>query len=236
VLPRGNIPPIGDPISSLVGASQVAVVRVWRGQVTTHECDRAPAMTLDSFHAAPSSTRVHALGAGRVEPHPRDGGRPAGRFDSLDQVDDMPRATGLGNDEHTRELRGQIGPFVQIVDHETCGSDWFAVNHQNKALGRPRWRYRCSDLIMCLFECVAILMPPLVPEPAGNNRQQIRPIRYPDNQFLLHCSVLFGSACTALLHPVCHHNRPTYGNSPAAIRRVIATGVRSNVVLGSADP
>ena len=64
-------------------------------QVAPHECDRAPAKTLYSFHAMPPGTRVHALGTGRVEPYHRDGGRPAGRFDRLDQVDDMPSATGL---------------------------------------------------------------------------------------------------------------------------------------------
>ena len=121
------------------------------GQVTTHQCDRAPAMTLYSFHAMPPSTRVHAHGTGRVEPHHRDSGRPAGCFDRLDQVDDMPSATGLGDNEHTCEPRGQIGPLVQVVIHETGGSDWFAVNQQDKTLRRPRWRYRCSDRIICLF-------------------------------------------------------------------------------------
>ena len=120
----------------------------------------------------PSSTRVHALCTGGVEPHHGDGGSPAGGFDSLDQVDDVPSATGLGDDEHTSEPRGQIGPLVQVMGHETGGSDWFAVNQQNKALWRPRWTInRSSDRIMCLFECVAILMPPLVPEPTGNNRR-----------------------------------------------------------------
>ena len=117
-------------------------------------------MALYGFHAMPPGTRVHALGTGRVEPHRRDGGSPAGRFDRLDQVDDMPSATGLWDNEHTSEPRVQIGPFVQVVDHETCSSDRSAVNQQNKALWRPRWRYRCSDRFMCLFECAAILMPP----------------------------------------------------------------------------
>ena len=122
----------------------------------------------------------------------------------------MPSATGLGDNEHTCEPRGQIGALVQVVGHEAGGSDWFSVNQQNKALGRPRWRYRCSNRIMCLFECAAILMPPLVPEPTGNNRHQIRPIRYPDNLFLLHCSVLFGSTCAVLLYTVGQHVvRPT---------------------------
>jgi hypothetical protein len=155
-------------------------------------------------------------GTDGVEPHYRDRGRSAGRFDCLDQMDDMPSATGLGDDEYTSEPRGQIGPFVQIVGHETGGSDWFAVNQQNKALWRPRRKYRCSDRIMCLFECVAILMPPLVPEPTGNNRHQIRPIRYPDDQFLLHCSILFGSACAVLLNPVCQQDRPAYSDALAA--------------------
>jgi hypothetical protein len=95
-------------------------------------------MTLYSFHAVPPSTRVHALGTGGVEPHHRDGGNPAGGFDSLDQVDNMPSATDLGDNEYTGEPRGQIGPLVQVVGHETGGSDWFAVNQQNKALWRPR--------------------------------------------------------------------------------------------------
>jgi hypothetical protein len=34
------------------------------------ERDRSPPMTLDSFHATPPSTRVHALGAGRQVPYP----------------------------------------------------------------------------------------------------------------------------------------------------------------------
>jgi hypothetical protein len=55
----------------------------------------------------PSTTRVHALCTGGVEPEHRDGGRPAGRFNSLDQVDDVPLATGLGDDEHASEPRGQ---------------------------------------------------------------------------------------------------------------------------------
>ena len=80
---------------------------------------------------------------------------------------------------------------------------------------------------MCLFECVAILMPPLVPEPTGNNRHQIGPIRYPDDQFLLHCSILFDMACAVLLHPVCQHG---YRDPLAATKRAAATDAVSNVV------
>jgi hypothetical protein len=112
LLPCGNIPRIGDPISSLVRGSQVAVigrsrVKVSRGQVTTHQCDRPPAMTLYSFHAMPPSTRVHPLCTGGVEPHHRDGGRPAGRFDSLDQVDDVlrPRTSGMTNTPASQGVR-----------------------------------------------------------------------------------------------------------------------------------
>jgi hypothetical protein len=159
---------------------------VSRGQVTPHERDGAPAMTLDSFDAMPPSTRVHAFRAGGIKPHHGNGGRPAGCFDSLDQMDSVPSATGLGDDEHTSEPRGKIGPRVQVVDHETCGSDRIAVNQQNEALWRARRGYRCRDRIKCLFECIAIPMPPLMPEPICNNRHQIGPIRYPDDQFLLH--------------------------------------------------
>jgi hypothetical protein len=55
------------------------------------------------------STRVRAFCIGGIEPTPQDGGSPAGAFDSLDQVDDVPSATGLGADEHTSEPRSQIG-------------------------------------------------------------------------------------------------------------------------------
>src|ERR1700733_5430430 len=121
-----------------------------------------------------------------------------------------------------------MGALIQVMDHETCGSGWFAINQQNKALWRPRWRHRSGDRIMRLFEGVAILMPPLVPEPTGNNRDQIRPIRDPDDQFLLHWLILFGMAC-----------RPAPTGLPArtvARRAVIrwprseGPGVRSNVV------
>ena len=95
-------------------------------------------MTLDNVRATPPSPRVHALCTGGEEPHDRDGGRPTGRLDCLDKGDDMPSATGFGDDEHTGEPRGQIGPLVQVVGHEAGGSDWFAVNQQNKALWRPR--------------------------------------------------------------------------------------------------
>jgi hypothetical protein len=83
---------------------------------------------------------------------------------------------------------------------------------------------------MRLFECIAILMPPLVPEATDKNRRQFRPIRYPDDQFLLHRSILFGSPCAVLLHPVGQHARPVYSDPLAAIRMATAIGVRSNVV------
>jgi hypothetical protein len=55
------------------------------------------------------------------------------------------------DDEHTGEPRGQIGPLVQIVGHETGGSDWFAVNQQNKALWRPRTGDRCFSVRLAPF-------------------------------------------------------------------------------------
>lgn len=122
----------------------------------------------------------------------------------------MPSATGLGADEHTSEPRSLIGPLVQVMGHETRGSDWFAVNQQNKALWRPRWRLdKDTDpaTASCVCSSVAILIPPLVPEPTGNNRGQIRPIRYPDDQFLLHWPILFGMACAVRLQLVCQHAR-----------------------------
>ncbi len=76
-------------------------------QATPHERNRAPSKALWSFHATPSSTRVHAFGTGCVEPYHRDGGRPAGSFDSLDQVDKCPWPLASGDNEHTCEPRGQ---------------------------------------------------------------------------------------------------------------------------------
>jgi hypothetical protein len=94
-------------------------------------------MTLDNVRATPPSPRVHALCTGGEEPHDRDGGRPTGRLDCLDKGDDMPSATGFGDDEHTGEPRGQIGPLVQVVGHETGGSIGLPSTSRTKLCGGP---------------------------------------------------------------------------------------------------
>jgi len=69
-------------------------------------------LTLDGFNAVPSSPRVHAFCIGGIEPHGTDSGRPAGILDRSDQMHDMPTATGVWDDEHISQPRGQIRPFV----------------------------------------------------------------------------------------------------------------------------
>jgi hypothetical protein len=86
----------------------------------------------------------------------------------------VPSATGLGADEHTSEPRSLIGPLVQVMGHETRGSDWFAINQQNKALWRSRWRLDGdTDAATASCVCSSVCHPDTTTR-AKANRQQSR--------------------------------------------------------------
>ena len=117
---------------------------IMRGEITTHQGDRTPALTLDDFHSVPPGTRVHAFCIGGVQPHGADTGGSTRHLDGLDQVDGVTLATRLRNDEHTSQPRGQMGPLVQIMSDQTGGSDRLVINQQHEGLWRARWGHRRS--------------------------------------------------------------------------------------------
>lgn len=61
-------------------------------------------------------------------------------------------------------------------------------NHPNRPLQDSAWKYRRRDGMACGFKGFAGIAPPLVPEPPGNHRYNVRPISYADD--LLHWSIL----------------------------------------------
>ena len=50
--------------------------------------------------------------------------------------------------------------------------------------GRSRWGNRCSNGVAGCFKRVTGVTPPLMPQPLGNRRHEVRPISYPGDQYL----------------------------------------------------